>query len=396
MARDQIEREKRRAKDIAELTPEDYYQFDPILKLNADINLIMGQRSNGKTYSVLKYCLDNYHDKGQLFVYIRRWAEDITVKNMTKLMDPLPVKTIFGSNFKITYSKGAFNLVDETGTEEPAVIGYAVSLNQVAHTKSVPFVNVKTILLDEFLQLKTERILRDEVDAFEQTLSTIIRTAQDVKVFLCGNTVSKYSPYFTHYGIDVNSLKQGEIREIKIPNDNGYTKIAVEWCKYNPKIGKKTSKYVVGSKMAKTGEWEIADVSNIPYTPGEESKEILVFSMFDYVMGINLGVFLRRSKWKTLENNMGIFYTEEHEREFLVIRQTQKISSYYHLTTVKDLKYNTWSNADKMMRDIKENTDIDFLDEIERGRVFAENMFTADYFVKSFCNYRIIGMSDML
>lgn len=396
MARDQIEREKRRAKDIAELTPEDYYQFDPILKLNADINLIMGQRSNGKTYSVLKYCLDNYHDKGQLFVYIRRWAEDITVKNMTKLMDPLPVKTIFGSNFKITYAKGAFNLVDETGTEETEVIGYAVSLNQVAHTKSVPFVNVKTILLDEFLQLKTERILRDEVDAFEQTLSTIIRTAQDVKVFLCGNTVSKYSPYFTHYGIDVNSLKQGEIREIKIPNDNGYTKIAVEWCKYNPKIGKKTSKYVVGSKMAKTGEWEIADVSNIPYTPGEESKEILVFSMFDYVMGINLGVFLRRSKWKTLENNMGIFYTEEHEREFLVIRQTQKISSYYHLTTVKDLKYNTWSNADKMMRDIKENTDIDFLDEIERGRVFAENMFTADYFVKSFCNYRIIGMSDML
>lgn len=396
MARDQIEREKRRAKDIAELTPEDYYNFDPILKLNADINLIMGQRSNGKTYSVLKYCLDNYHDKGQLFVYIRRWAEDITVKNMTKLMDPLPVKTIFGSNFKITYAKGAFNLVDETGTEETEVIGYAVSLNQVAHTKSVPFVNVKTILLDEFLQLKTERILRDEVDAFEQTLSTIIRTAQDVKVFLCGNTVSKYSPYFTHYGIDVNSLKQGEIREIKIPNDNGYTKIAVEWCKYNPKIGKKTSKYVVGSKMAKTGEWEIADVSNIPYTPGEESKEILVFSMFDYVMGINLGVFLRRSKWKTLENNMGIFYTEEHEREFLVIRQTQKISSYYHLTTVKDLKYNTWSNADKMMRDIKENTDIDFLDEIERGRVFAENMFTADYFVKSFCNYRIIGMSDML
>lgn len=395
MARDQLEREKRRAKDIAELTPADYYQFKPILNLNADINLIMGQRSNGKTYSVLEYCLKQAK-QGKKFVYIRRWAEDITIKNMTKLMDPLPVKSIFGSNFHISFARGAFNLIDEDGNEDPEPIGYAVSLNQVAHTKSVPFVNVKTILLDEFLQLKTERVLRDEVDAFEQTLSTIIRTAQDVKVFLCGNTVSKYSPYFTHYGIDINSIKQGEIKEIKIPNDEGYTKIAVEWCKYNPKIGQKTSKYVVGSKMARTGEWEIEDVSQIPYTPGEEAREILLFSMWDYVMNINLGVFIRRSTWNTLENIHGIYKQVSHAREFLVIRQTTKISSFYHLTTVKDLKYNTWSDADKMMRDIKDNCDIDFLDEVDRGRVFAENMFTADYFIKSFVNYRCIKMSDML
>ena len=86
------ERAKRREADIKELlTSKDYYDGRPILGKNGDFNIIWGMRSNGKTYFALKYALENYKKAKRTFVYCRRWAEDIVVKNMSKLMSPLPV-----------------------------------------------------------------------------------------------------------------------------------------------------------------------------------------------------------------------------------------------------------------------------------------------------------------
>lgn len=395
-SKEQIEREKRRAQDLAELTPEDYYDPKPLFSEKADFNLIIGQRSNGKTFSVLKKCLEDYRDYGHKFVYCRRWVDDITVKNMVKLMDPLPVKSIFGSDSKILFGRGSFRLY-RSEDSEPEDIGYAVALNQVAHTKSVPFVNVKNIILDEFLQLKTERILRDEFDAWEQTLSTIIRTHQDVQVWLLGNTVCKYSPYFIPYGVDISKLEQGDLKVILLPNEVGSpTKVAVEYCKYNPKIGNRTGKYVRGSKMARTGEWEIQDVANIPHCDNERAHECLVCSMFDHVMGLNLGIFLRKSVWYTFETKNYATVQVPHVREFLVIRQTTKKSSYYHLTHVKGLSYGVWTNVSKMFKDILENIDIDIMSELEHNRVYCEDMFTADYFYNTYINYASTGIRDLL
>lgn len=399
--REMIERTKRRDEDLKTLTSKDYYDPKPLLSKNGDINVIWGQRSNGKTYSYLKHALENFRDHGRTFVYVRRWAEDIVVKSMTKLMDPLPIEEIFGKDKAIRFWRGAFQIIDnnenEEDREDPVTIGWAVALNQVAHTKSQTFVNAQIVILDEFLQLKTERVLKDEFDAWEQTLSTILRTTNDAKIFILGNSVCKYTPYFTPYGIDPNSMKQGDIKEIDLPNEKGEpTKVVAEWCKYNPRIGERTSKYVRGSKMAKTGEWEIQDVANIPHTDNEEATEKLLCSMFDYVMGINLGIFLRYAKWTTLIKIDGIYTEEKHVRQFLVIRQTPKQSHYYHLTNVKDLSYHTWSDLQLMWKDIEENCEIDILNELKMGRVYCEDMFCADYFYHTYLNYLKTSVRDLL
>lgn len=402
--REAIERRKRRDKDIAEaLKTKDFYDPRPLLGKHADINVIWGQRSNGKTYAYLKHSLETFKDKKRTFVYVRRWAEDITVKNMSKLMDPLPVEKIFGKGYVIKFWRGAFTLyderpdVDEEDRDPPVVLGWAIALNQVAHTKSQTFINVKILILDEFLQLKTERILKDEYDAWEQTISTVLRTTNDAEIYLLGNSVCKYSPYFTPYGIDPNAMHQGDIKVIELPNECGEpTTVCAEWCKYNPKIGERTSKYVRGSKMAKTGEWEIQDVANLPHTDNEIASEKMLCSMFDSQMGLNLGIFLRRSKWKTYDIIEGIYTEKFHEREFLVIRQTAKKSSYYHLTTVKDLSYSTWTNWNNMIKDILENTQIDIMNELSMGRVFAEDMFCADYFYHTLIQYQKVGLRDLL
>lgn len=396
MSKDTEERAKRRSKDIAELlTSKDYYTLKPVLDKNGDINVIWGQRSNGKTYSTLKYALENFKKTGRTFVYVRRWAEDIAVKNMNKLMSPLPIEDIFGPESYVSFARGAF-MINVPG-EEPATMGWAISLNQVAHTKSQTFSNAQVIILDEFLQLKSERVLRDEFDAWEQTLSTVLRTTNDAKIFILGNSVSKYSPYFTPYGIDPNTIKQGEIQEIMLPNEEGNpTKVVANYCTYNAKVGKKTSKYVRGSKMAKTGEWEIEEVANIPHAMNETATEKLLFSMFDYIMGINIGVFLRSAKWVTIEAKDGLYYETPHVREFLVIRQTDKRSHYYHLTNVKDLTYGSWNEWTIMMKDILENTEVDVMKELYMGRVYAEDSFTADYFYHTYAAYLKTSVRDLL
>lgn len=393
-----IEKEKRRAESIQEvLTSKDFYNPKPLLDLNGDINIIWGQRSNGKTYSYLKFALENYKKSKRTFVYVRRWAEDIVSKNMEKLMSPLPIKEIFGEDAFIRFFRGAFWLHHEDNSSEPECMGWAISLNQVAHTKSQTFTNAQVIILDEFLQLKTERVLKDEFDAWEQTLSTVLRTTQDARIFIIGNSIGKYSPYFSPYGVDPNAIKQGEIKEIILENDFGEpTKVCAEWCVYNPKIGKRTSKYVRGSKMAKTGEWEIQDVANIPHTDNEVATEKMLCSMFDSVMGINLGIFIRHAVWTTLEVVNGIYTSTPHAREFLVIRQTDKQSHYYHLTNVKDLTYSSWNDLPMMFKDIAENCEIDIMRELKMGRVYCEDSFTGDYFYHTYVQYMKVSTRDLL
>lgn len=383
------------------LESKDFYNIQPLLDKKGDINVIFGQRSNGKTYAVLKNALETYKNEKRTFVYVRRWAEDIVVKNMSKLFAPLQsvVEDLFGKTKEIRFFRGAFQVVDPGNADyKPRTLGWAICLNQVMHTKSQTFVDVKNVILDEFLQMKTERQLRDEFDAWEQTLSTIIRTIQDAKVFIVGNSVSKYSPYFAPYGIDPNKLKQGEIKEIVLQNEWGEpTKVVVEWCESNRKIGERTNKYVRGSQMAVKGEWEIADVSAIPHTDNEEAREQMLCSLFDWVLGVNLGIFLRSAEWTTLETNeFGIMEAQKHYRQFLVIRETPKQSSYFHLTNVKDLTYSRLSSINTWLKEITEKTGIDIMNELNHGRVFAENSFTADYFIKTFQNYQQIGIRDLL
>ena len=378
------------------LTSKDFYNPKKLLDLNGDVNLIWGQRSNGKSYSYLKFALENYNKSQRTFVYVRRWAEDISVKNMDKLLSPLPIEKIFGTGAYVKFFRGTFWL-HRSEDAEPEAMGWAIALNQVAHTKSQTFTNAQVVILDEFLQLATERKLKDEFDAWEQTLSTVLRTTQDAKIFLLGNSIGKYSEYFTPYGVDPNTMKQGEIREIYLPNEEGEpTKVCAEYCEYNEKIGKRTSKYVRGSKMAKTGEWEIPDVANIPHVDNEQATEELLCTMYDPVMNLTVGIFDRYATWYTLEQKDGLYIETPHEREFLVIRETNRKSSFYHLTKVKDLTYTTWSDVGMMFKDIKENCDIDIFNEISMGRVYCENSFVGDYFYHTYMGYMSVSTRELL
>lgn len=292
------------------------------------------------------------------------------------------IEKIFGADYTVQYYRRRFYLCNEKG-EKLDCIGYAVSLSESSHTKSQAFVGVKYLVFDEFIQMSGEQALRSELEKFENTLSSIIRDKTDCVVIMLANTVSKFSPYFVHFGIDINKVKQGDIvvKEYPLDDDKGVLRVALEYCEYNADIGKKSSKYTQ-SKMISKGQWEIPESSDIPYVVGETIKDRLLCSIYDPDANVIIGVFVRRSRWVTIEKNPHtfLFEQEKHTREFLILKLIDKESTYFHLTDQKSLTYTRFNDISLFLQAIYDQTDINIENELYMGRIFADNMFTADYF----------------
>lgn len=370
---------------------------------NADFYLIIGQRGNGKTVGVLSYFLQKYKDTKKRFCYIRRWDEDIKPYRaellFTGYLGSL-IEQLFGAGYHVTYWRHKYYLCN-ADNEKIDVIGYALSLSSVAHTKSVSYERVGYILYDEFIQMASERQLPDELSKFDNTLSTIIRGEnKDVKIYLCANTVSKFSPYFVRFGIEINKVNQGDIitREFPIDEDDKTVlRVAFEYCAFNKEVSKTINKYT-DSDMIKKGLWEIKKVDSIPAAPNSMVSEKLIFTIYEDVANSIVGCFLRKEVWATLEIDPDIKLTKPvyHVREFLVIRTIERKSNYFHLSVEKSLSNHNYNDLTMMLDDIKEQCDIDFRRQLYSGRVFCDNMFTADIFYNAWVKFSRVSARDLL
>lgn len=377
-----------------------YWNINPILGKKADFNLVIGQRGNGKTYGVLKHFLENYKKTKKRFVYIRRWKDDIVTYNMEQLFTPFTnvIEELFGAEFSIEYRNHKFYLVNGAGIKVDT-IGYVMSLSESHHTKSVSYTNVSEILMDEFIRMQGEQELKNELSRFDNVLSTVIRGGnKNVIIWLLANTVSKYSPYFLRFGIDINKVEQGSIIDKKLRLETGdILKVALEYCEFNKDASKNISKYSTNA-MIKSGQWEIPETDEIPSVPGSKIGEKLLFSIYSEEVNVTIGCFLRKEKWAEMipDEVTKILIPEFHTREFLVIRTIDKQSSYFHLSTEKSLKYTRYNDLGTMLQDIKDTTDIDFDDELHRGRVFCDNAFTGDYFINAWLKFGRVAARNLI
>lgn len=410
LQREQQEREKRRKADLAEMvTEEDFLDLTPFWATNASIFILIGSRCGGKTYGTLKECIKDYKNTGKRFVYVRRLKESLTMKNMGDLLLPFIqndfckplIKELWGEDYSVRYFRGRFEVINEEDSDiAPELIGYSASLNTVGTDKGKNYDNVYNIVLDEFLPLKSERIIKEEFDAWEQLQSTVYRSHGDqAKLYLVGNTVTKYSSYLYNYNISNKMINDttGSIQIINLSNgpDVEPTKVAFLHAKANEKLGRNTSKLIRNSKMAVTGEWEMDDITCCPHVQNERATEKMVCTLYDTVMEINLGIFLRNVTYNTVEVRNHYQFEVPHQRQFLIVRETPKQSSYYHLTTVKGLTYNCWTNLKTMLKDIKDRCHIDIQNEFDHNRIYAESMDAADYFRKVWKSYMMTDPLDL-
>lgn len=173
----------------------------------------------------------------------------------------------------ITYYRRQWFLLNKEGKKEKTPFMLDFSLNAVDHTNGSSLPNVKTIFFDEFTS-RTE-YLSDEYRKFQIVISNIIRERGDVTIFMAGNTVNKFCPYFKELGVKPDSLQQGD----KILLKKGNARIAIEYTK-STEGGKDSDKYFFSGKsvsMITKGAWEVADY---PACPERYTKEDILFSIY--------------------------------------------------------------------------------------------------------------------
>ena len=269
-----------------------YYSLDAILEKNAHYNIIIGERSNGKTTAVLRYALQHYCETGGQTAYIRRFEEDIKGgrgENIFTNMITLGYLEKFtgGRWSNIIYRGRAWYLAvpdpENTGRwitdEQP--FAYAFALTKQETYKSTAYPNIDTVIFEEFLTRASYGYLTDEFIIFMNMLSTIIRERDNVKIFMLGNTVNKWAPYFSEMGLNhIKDMKKGTIDVYSYGNTP--LRVAVEFADF-PSKSKPSDLYFAFNNPRLnmiTGKGQVWEIDIYPHLPQRYAPKNVLFNYF--------------------------------------------------------------------------------------------------------------------
>ena len=141
-----------------------YYKLKNILSKNAVYNIIFGERSNGKTYSVLEYGIEQYYNSGKQLAIVRRWQDDFTGKRGLTMFDGIvssgAVSRITEGMWAGVYYYGSrwyLCRYDDKNTricdENPFAYGFSVTAME--HDKSTSYPGITTIMFEDRLIYRT-------------------------------------------------------------------------------------------------------------------------------------------------------------------------------------------------------------------------------------------------
>lgn len=273
---------------VTEILNSEYYSSKAIDKYKCQYNIIFGKRSNGKTYNLLSKVLKNYIENGKQGAYLRRYREDFKGKRGDTMFDSIVANGLIsqltdGKWTCVKYYSDRWFLAkpdEETGRliTDPNPFCYGFSLAQMEHDKSTSYPNITTIVFDEFIS----RIgyLPNEFVLFMNVISTIVRQRDDVTIYMLGNTVNKYCPYFQEMGIKhIEEMNPGTI-DIYTYGESGL-KVAVEYTENHNLEGRKSEVYFAfdnpNLQMITGGAWEL---DLYPHLLREYDDDNIVFKYF--------------------------------------------------------------------------------------------------------------------
>lgn len=307
-----------------------YYSLKNILAKNAQYNMVFGERSNGKTYAVLKYALKRYVKTGEQLAIVRRWQDDYTGKRGATLWDALvsngEISKATGGEWTGVYYYASRWYLCRTGEDgkresDQRPIAYGFAISAMEHDKSTAYPDVTTILFDEFLT--RTYYLPDEFVLFMNVLSTIIRQRTNVKIFMLGNTVNKYCPYFAEMGLThIKKMSPSDI-DVYQYGKSGLI-VAVEYASPSER-GKESDLYFAFDNpklsMITGGAWEI-DI--YPHCPTKYRPCDVLFRYYVCFAGDTLEceivqtydkcfTFVHRKSTPLREMDTDVIYTTEYD-----------------------------------------------------------------------------------
>jgi len=329
-----------------------FYDKSAIDKTGADYRIIVGERSNGKSFAVLLDFIRDYLEFNHQGAYVRRWIEDIRPRTIKTLFDNFIDNELAG-NIIEKLSDGRFNSVmyrgrdfflirrneeGEIEKEDLTSFCHTFALSDWEHEKSTQFPRVKKILFDEFLT--RVHYLPDEYSAFNNVLSTIIRRRDDVIIYMVANTVTYDNPYAVEMGLKhFKKMAQGTIDVYEFDLN---LKVAVEYCN-DTSTSKASNKYFAfdnpSTRMITKGTWQ-TDI--YPHLPERFDRSEIEFVYFIRYMGEIL-------QCEIVEHNDSLF-TFIHYKTTDVRNENDIVFDFE-----RDMNPNHFENFMKPVNDITKN-----------------------------------------
>ena len=172
-----------------------YYTLDKLISYGSILNFVLGERGVGKSFSSKVFCINDYLKRGNQFIYLRRYKEELQLATSSFFKDVQAAGLFEDHAFEV---KGWKNLT--TFYMDGEIIGYGVALSTSNILKSTAFPAVKTIVFDEFtLDVGVYRYLKSEVIKMLDVIETTFRL-RDGRVILLGNSISiADNPYFDYF-----------------------------------------------------------------------------------------------------------------------------------------------------------------------------------------------------
>lgn len=235
-----------------------HYNIDTLASKNALFNLLLGEKSGGKSYQVKhKMAVEHFLETGQRFILLRRWKDEVKSDKIEQYFSDVDIEKLTDGKFNCTtFWRGGIYLShfdSETFTTTKGVkMGYAIALSQEQNYSSVSFLDVDNIIFEEFMSRTA--YIANEANKLMIFYDTVDRKRGKVRLWLVGNTISRVCPYLHDWKLSttIRDMKQGDIRTIDIKTENNSIKLAIEYCRES-----KQKSYAIGSAatMISGGNW---------------------------------------------------------------------------------------------------------------------------------------------
>lgn len=190
-----------------------FYDYDKTLSFDADVTAIVSMRDRGKTYGVRVAAIKDFLKRGQTFVELCRYKENLQMM-MSGYFDKVGREQFPDYVFKVEGKRGYIAPRPPDDGKKHKIdwqlLSYFVALTDAQNAKKATYDRVNKIIFDEFIIDKVNnpygRYLPNEYNLLANLVDTVSRERADSKgkphVILMANACDLFNPYFAVWGID--------------------------------------------------------------------------------------------------------------------------------------------------------------------------------------------------
>lgn len=303
-----------------------YYDISTILSYNKILNFIIGQRGGGKTFGAKKWAINDFLKKGNEFIWIRHFKQEIKQLKRNFWDDIIHSGLYPDVEFSISGDKLYIN---------NKLCGYLIALSTSNQLKSSSYPKVNKIIFDEFIFEKGHNHYRgDEVNDFVNLLDTIIRDRDNCRAVLIANNVQTTNPYFHYFNIRGDQTKRFVFDHKKGICIEFYTGDVYAQERLKTRFGK----LIDGTEYGDFSLYNkpLHDNNEFIQKRPNSSKFMYALLWKGYYIGVWYDVKNDRIYMSNQYDSSGIIFsmtTEDHVPKTLFLREFKKMSQ------IRDIKY---------------------------------------------------------